>query len=70
MDQCPSEEHYSQTGEDVDEDSFQKSDTAKKLFDFYGTTKFIAMFTTAHNLTLSRARFIQSTSPHAFFFPF
>jgi hypothetical protein len=61
MEQCPSEEHYSQTAEDIVDDSFQKLDTAKKLFDFYGTTKFIAMFTTAHNFTLSRARFIQST---------
>jgi hypothetical protein len=40
------------------------SQLVKKFSTFYGTRRFITAITTAHNLSLSRARSMQSTSPH------
>ena len=40
------------------------SHLVKKFPTFYGTRKFITMFTTAHHLSLSWARSIQSIPPH------
>jgi len=40
----------------------------KKLSAFYGTQRFITVFTTVHHWSLSRVRWIQSTLSHLFLY--